>query len=96
MNVDKHQVAANFQAKLQTWPYESTRACYRPNIHSLQPWTEFNSKTSCSKTHIRLIMLYVYNETWSFMTSPHAGAPTSPVPTVLSFLSNEPTFRGFS
>jgi hypothetical protein len=32
----------------------------------------------------------------SFMTSPHAGAPTSPVPTRGSFLSREPTFRGRS
>src|SRR5690349_24178006 len=30
------------------------------------------------------------------MTSPHAGAPTSPVPTVGSSLSRVPTFRGFS
>lgn len=34
--------------------------------------------------------------TWSFITSPHAGAPTNPVPTFLSFLSREPTFLGFS
>ncbi|CAN7989529.1 unnamed protein product, partial [Ixodes hexagonus] len=34
--------------------------------------------------------------TWSFMTSPHAGAPTRPVPTFSSFLFNEPTLRGFS
>lgn len=34
--------------------------------------------------------------TWSFITSPHAGAPTSPVPTFLSFLFREPTFLGFS
>eukprot|EP00835_Amoeboradix_gromovi_P005059 NODE_441_length_8548_cov_0.413185.p8 type:complete len:108 gc:universal NODE_441_length_8548_cov_0.413185:3349-3672(+) len=32
----------------------------------------------------------------NFMTSPHAGAPTSPVPTPLSFLSNFPTFLGLS
>nr|GMD34574.1 Uncharacterised protein [Ipomoea batatas]GMD36317.1 Uncharacterised protein [Ipomoea batatas] len=31
---------------------------------------------------------------WSFITSPHAGAPTNPVPTVGSFLSKEPTLRG--
>src|SRR5271157_2690321 len=30
------------------------------------------------------------------MTSPHAGAPTSPVPTLGSDLSNVPTLRGFS
>jgi len=30
------------------------------------------------------------------MTSPHAGAPTTPVPTVGSFLSRTPTLRGFS
>jgi hypothetical protein len=37
-------------------------------------------------------------ETWicSFMTSPQAGAPTSPVPTLSSFLSRLPTLRGFS
>jgi hypothetical protein len=37
-------------------------------------------------------------DTWicSFMTSPQAGAPTSPVPTLSSFLSRLPTFRGFS
>lgn len=34
--------------------------------------------------------------TWSFITSPQAGAPTIPVPTFLAFLSNEPTFLGFS
>jgi len=34
--------------------------------------------------------------TCNFMTSPHAGAPTSPVPTLASFLSREPTLRGFS
>ena len=32
----------------------------------------------------------------SRMTSPHAGAPTRPVPTVGSFLSRVPTLRGFS
>src|SRR3989338_3443304 len=31
----------------------------------------------------------------SFMTSPHSGAPTTPVPTLGSFLSSEPTLRGF-
>jgi hypothetical protein len=35
---------------------------------------------------------YIYN----FITSPQAGAPTRPVPTFLLFLSNEPTFLGFS
>ena len=32
----------------------------------------------------------------SFITSPHAGAPTNPVPTFLFFGSKDPTFRGFS
>ena len=32
----------------------------------------------------------------SFITSPHAGAPTKPVPTFAEFLSNEPTLRGLS
>jgi hypothetical protein len=32
----------------------------------------------------------------SFMTSPQAGAPTMPVPTRGSFLSKDPTLRGFS
>jgi hypothetical protein len=32
----------------------------------------------------------------SFITSPQAGAPTMPVPTPLSPLSNDPTLRGFS
>jgi hypothetical protein len=32
----------------------------------------------------------------SFITSPHAGAPTRPVPTKGSFLSSEPTLRGLS
>ena len=32
----------------------------------------------------------------SFITSPQAGAPTSPVPTLGSFLSKLPTLRGFS
>jgi hypothetical protein len=32
----------------------------------------------------------------SFITSPQAGAPTMPVPIASSFLSNEPTLRGFS
>lgn len=32
----------------------------------------------------------------NFITSPQAGAPTRPVPTLSSFLSNEPTLRGFS
>src|SRR3954465_11414219 len=31
----------------------------------------------------------------SFITSPHSGAPTKPVPTSLLLLSNEPTLRGF-
>ena len=31
---------------------------------------------------------------WSFMTSPHSGAPTTPVPTVGAALSREPTLRG--
>src|SRR5439155_3871694 len=30
----------------------------------------------------------------SFMTSPHSGAPTRPVPTSALFLSMEPTLRG--
>ncbi|CSI45796.1 Uncharacterised protein [Vibrio cholerae] len=30
------------------------------------------------------------------ITSPHAGAPTMPLPTEGSSLSNEPTLRGFS
>jgi hypothetical protein len=30
----------------------------------------------------------------SFMTSPHAGAPTSPVPTSVSFFDIDPTLRG--
>jgi len=30
----------------------------------------------------------------SFMTSPHSGAPTIPVPTFGSRLSRDPTFRG--
>ncbi len=32
----------------------------------------------------------------SFITSPQAGAPTRPVPTVGSSLSKLPTLRGFS
>jgi hypothetical protein len=32
----------------------------------------------------------------NFITSPHAGAATSPVPTFLSALFKEPTFLGFS
>jgi hypothetical protein len=32
----------------------------------------------------------------SFITSPQAGAPTMPVPTLSSPLSKEPTLRGFS
>jgi len=32
----------------------------------------------------------------NFITSPQAGAPTRPVPTVGSFLSNDPTLRGDS
>jgi hypothetical protein len=34
--------------------------------------------------------------TCNFMTSPHAGAPTNPVPTFLDVLSRDPTFLGFS
>ena len=34
--------------------------------------------------------------TWSFITSPQAGAPTRPVPTVFFDLSSVPTLRGFS
>ena len=30
----------------------------------------------------------------SFMTSPHSGAPTMPVPTLGSLLSSDPTLRG--
>ncbi|CAY86826.1 hypothetical protein WN66_06405 [Saccharomyces cerevisiae] len=30
----------------------------------------------------------------NLITSPHAGAPTRPVPTLGNFLSNEPTFLG--
>src|SRR5438477_7598651 len=33
---------------------------------------------------------------WRRITSPHAGAPTSPVPTFGSSLSSVPTLRGFS
>ena len=33
---------------------------------------------------------------WSRITSPQAGAPTRPVPTLGSFLSSVPTLRGFS
>ena len=32
--------------------------------------------------------------TCSFITSPHSGAPTMPVPTLGSLLSSEPTLRG--
>ena len=32
----------------------------------------------------------------NFITSPHAGAPTRPVPTFFFLASNFPTFRGFS
>lgn len=32
---------------------------------------------------------------WSFITSPQAGAPTRPVPTEGSFLSKDPTLRGW-
>ena len=32
----------------------------------------------------------------SFITSPHAGAPTRPVPTFFFLASSFPTFRGFS
>lgn len=43
-------------------------------------------------------MIFPFSSTLicSFMTSPQAGAPTNPVPTFLSFLSREPTLRGFS
>jgi hypothetical protein len=34
--------------------------------------------------------------TCSFMTSPHSGAPTRPVPTFGSSFGSDPTFRGFS
>ena len=44
-----------------------------------------SSMTPCSFTRI-----------WSFITSPQAGAPTMPVPTVSSPLSKDPTLRGFS
>mgnify|MGYP000184367003 CR=1 FL=1 len=33
---------------------------------------------------------------WSFITSPHSGAPTSPVPTLASSFGSDPTLRGFS
>ena len=33
---------------------------------------------------------------WSFMTSPHSGAPTMPVPTLGASLGSEPTLRGCS
>ena len=41
-------------------------------------------------------MIFVSGLTWicSFMTSPHSGAPTRPVPTVWLLLSIEPTLRG--
>jgi hypothetical protein len=32
--------------------------------------------------------------TCSFITSPHSGAPTSPVPTAVSPFGNDPTLRG--
>jgi len=31
---------------------------------------------------------------WSFITSPHSGEPTTPVPTLGSSLSSDPMFRG--
>jgi hypothetical protein len=34
--------------------------------------------------------------TCSFMTSPHSGAPTRPVPTFASSFGSDPTLRGFS
>jgi hypothetical protein len=34
--------------------------------------------------------------TCSFMTSPHSGAPTNPVPTFASSFGSDPTLRGFS
>lgn len=39
---------------------------------------------------------YLLMATCNFMTSPQAGAPTKPVPTLLSVLSKEPMLRGFS
>uniref|UniRef100_A0A1L8D834 Uncharacterized protein n=1 Tax=Nyssomyia neivai TaxID=330878 RepID=A0A1L8D834_9DIPT len=43
-------------------------------------------------------MIFPFSSTLicNFMTSPHAGAPTRPVPTFFSLLSMDPTFRGFS
>jgi hypothetical protein len=37
-----------------------------------------------------------FTRTCSFMTSPHSGAPTSPVPTFVSSFGSDPTLRGFS
>lgn len=40
-----------------------------------------------------MVLLEGSTRIWSFITSPHAGAPTSPVPTSASFLDIEPTLR---
>ena len=48
------------------------------------------------KTALSILPVFSFTYIYSFITSPHAGAPTRPVPTFGSFLFSEPTFLGFS
>lgn len=41
-----------------------------------------------------MVLLFGSTRICNFITSPHAGAPTRPVPTSVSVLDMEPTLRG--
>eukprot|EP01139_Manchomonas_bermudensis_P000084 Amastigsp_a82_1328.p3 type:complete len:105 gc:universal Amastigsp_a82_1328:265-579(+) len=48
------------------------------------------------KTACTILPVAGSTSTWNFIMSPHAGAPTVPVPTFFALRSSEPTLRGFS
>jgi len=77
---------------LRSWPASSTR---RPLSHSVA--SELAAMAEPHPNALNLastIRPSSSTSIWSFITSPHSGAPTTPVPTRGEFLSSEPTFRG--
>lgn len=68
-----------------------------PLIHSVASDDEAIAEPQPNVLNLASIILpFSSTLSCSFMTSPQAGAPTSPVPTLSSVLSREPTLRGFS
>jgi hypothetical protein len=67
-----------------------------PLTHSVTSDDEAMAEPQPKVLNLASVMMPSVTLSCSFMTSPHAGAPTSPVPTSSEFLSSDPTLRGFS